>query len=144
MPRAIPLIAVLCTGLALGGLIAAIAVSGRGNQHLPDEVEPLDPMVAMPEIAELRQSRGSILAGTSLAASDDHADFSAALASQTGTEPPPTQCESLVDLLRRSASDYEQHAQRLESSQDYSQADELRRLAENARKVARSFSDHQQ
>ena len=140
MLRAIPLIAVLCTGLALGGLIAAMVASGRTNQSLPQEVVPLDPVAAMPEIAELRESRGSILAGTSLSAADDAADFSAALANQTGGEPPPNRTETLVDLLRRSASEYEEHAQQLESKQNYSQADELRRLADNARRVARSLS----
>lgn len=141
MRRAIPFLAVLCTGVALGALVVAMIGVGRANPGQLEEVAPLDPVAAAPEIADLRESRGSILAGTSLAAGEDAADFSAALASQTGAELPSKPGETLVDLLRRSASDYEGHAQQLESKQNYGQADELRRLAGDARRVARELNE---
>ena len=140
MRRAIPFLAVLCTGVALGALVVAMINAGRANPIHLEEITPLDPIAAAPEIAQLRESRGSILAGTSLAAGGDAADFSAALANQTGTELSPKQGETLVDLLRRSASEYEKQAQQLESEQDYLHADSLRGLAEDARRVARSLS----
>lgn len=141
MRRVTALLAVLCTGAALGALLLAVAWSGGAASPWIEETPPLDPAAAMPEIAQLREARGSILAGTSLAVAGDAAEFSAALANQTGVEPPQPPDATLVDLLRHSASDYEGHAQRLESAQNYRQADELRRLADDARRVARSLSE---
>jgi hypothetical protein len=140
MRRAIPLLAVLCTGVALGALVVAMIGGGRLQTGLNEEAAPLDPTAAMPEIAQLRESRGSILAGTSLAAGGDAADFSAALAQQSGAALPAAAApEQLVELLRRSAGEYEEHAARLESDQEYSRADQLRRLADDARRAARSL-----
>lgn len=139
MRRIVPILAVLCTGLALGVLTIAIVWSGRGSVPTLEDVPPMDPAVAAPEIARLRESRGSILAGTSLALAEDATEFSAALASQTGIQPPAAPAVSLVELLRRTAREYEVHAQRLEVQQSYTQADALRRLAEDARRVARSL-----
>lgn len=139
MPRSIPLLAVLCTGLALGALTTAIVLSGRAPQPTLEEAPQFDPAAAAPEIAELRQSRGSILAGTSLALAEDPAEFSQALASQTGVEPVADTSESLVDSLRRTAREYEEHAERFESQQQYAPADELRRLADDTRRIARSL-----
>jgi hypothetical protein len=142
--RAVPLIAVLCTGLALGALSLAIIGSGRTRPVLIEETPPLDAAAAAPDIVDLRESRGSILAGSSLALGEDPAEFSAALASQTGIELPATATpENLVALLRRTASDYEGHAQRLEIDSKYAQADQLRQLADDARRLARSLSDGQ-
>jgi hypothetical protein len=139
MRRVIPLLAVLCTGVALGALVVAAMSAGRANPGLIEEVAPLDPAAAMPEIAQLRESRGSVLAGTSLATGGDAADFSTALANHTGAALPSKPGEGFVELLRRSAQDNEQQAQQLEEKQEYAQADELRRLAEEARKLARSW-----
>ena len=144
MRRAIPLLAVLCTGVALGALVVAVIGAGRTNPIELEEIAPLDPVAAVPEIAQLRESRGSILAGTSLAGGGDAADFSLALASQTGAAPPTTTSESTVALLRRNASKYEEQAQDLEFRQDYAHADALRRLAEDARRVARALSAPEQ
>jgi hypothetical protein len=141
MRRAIPFLAVLCTGVALGALVVAAISGGRANPGLIEEVAPLDPVAAMPEIAQLRESRGSILAGTSLAAGGDAADFSAALASQTGVEPVGRESESLAELLNRSASEYDHRARSHNSPREYALADQLRRLADDARRVARSLSD---
>jgi hypothetical protein len=140
--RAVPLIAVLCTGLALGALSLAIIGSGRARPALIEETPQLDVVAAAPDILDLRASRGSILAGSSLALGEDPAEFSAALANQTGIELPasPTP-ESLISLLRRTACDYEEHAQRLEMQHKYAEADQLRQLADDARRLARSLSD---
>jgi hypothetical protein len=140
MRRAIPLLAVLCTGVALVALVVAVIGAGRTNPPVLEEIAPLDPVAAAPEIAELRESRGSILAGTSLATGGDAADFSTALANHTGAAPLPAPGEPLVELLRRSASEYEGHAQKLESKQNYMYADSLRRLAEDTRQMARLLS----
>jgi len=138
MFRAVPLLAVLCTGVALGALVVAM-ISSRHVEPAPsEEAAPLDPTAALPEIAQLRQSRGSVLAGTSLAAGDDAAQFTAALANQSGAELPSEE-QSFVVQLRDSAEAYDQQAQRLETMHDYAQADELRRLADEARKVARTL-----
>jgi hypothetical protein len=139
MRRAIPFLAVLCTGVALGALVVAMIGAGRTNPPELEEIAPLDAVAAAPEIAELRESRGSILAGTSLATGGDAADFSTALASHTGASLSSKPGEDFVELLRRSAQDYEQHAQQLEEKQEYARADELRRLADEARKLARSW-----
>jgi hypothetical protein len=140
MSRAIPLLAVLCTGVALGALV--VAMIGGANRAAPDlieEVAPLDPTAALPEIAQLRESRGSILAGSSLAAGDDSMAFTAALATQSGAEMTSSEPETLVGQLRRTAQEYDEQARSLEEKQDYVQADQLRHLADEARQVARTL-----
>ena len=142
MRNAVPIIAVLCTGLALGALVAAVARSGNSvppsNLAAPSETLPLDPAAAAAEIAELHQSRGSVLAGTSLASFESSENFTTALAKQTGvelpTESPPG---DLVAQLRSAAHEYDTQAHRFEESERYTEADELRRLGEETRRVAR-------
>lgn len=97
MSRAIPLLAVLCTGVALGALIVAVIGIGRGEPALIEEVAPLDAAVVVPEIAQIRESRGSVLAGTSLDSDDDSAQFSSALEIQAGIQPPPAETAALVE-----------------------------------------------
>lgn len=98
MSRTIPLLAVLCTGVALGALIVAmIGVDGGGQPSLIEEVAPLDAAVVVPEIAQIRASRGSVLAGTSLDSDDDSAQFSSALEIQAGIQPPPAETAALVE-----------------------------------------------
>jgi hypothetical protein len=139
MNRAVSLIAVLCTGIALGALLLAVA-GGNRERGLPAEPPLLDPAAALPEIAELRQARGSILAGTTLAASEEPGEFSAALASHTGVEAPPPSHESLIERLRRSAQEYDEHAQRYETQERYAEADQLRQLGAQTRQLARRLS----
>jgi hypothetical protein len=137
MSRAIPLVAVLCTGIALGALIVAVIGANRADPSLIEEVAPLDAAAAVPEIAQLRESRGSVLAGTSLGITGDAAEFSAALSHQAGAGTPQPPAEKLVELLRLSASQCEEHARQLEAAEKYDEADQLRRLAEESRRVAR-------
>lgn len=141
MSRAIPLLAVLCTGVALGALIVAVISAKRSDPGLIEEVAPLDAAAAVPEIAQLRESRGSVLAGTAMAITSDAAEFAAALSHQTGAEAPRPKTEKLVELLRFSASQCDERAQQLEAAEKYNQADELRRLAEESRRVARWVGD---
>lgn len=142
MLRTIAILAVLCTGLALGALVVAIA---RSNTNAPQsglqpaiDIPALDPAVAAAEIAELHQARGSVLAGTSLASFESPDNFNSALAEQTGVELPAESSQGdLVDRLRSAAHDYDDQAHRLEEQERYVEADELRRLGEETRRVAR-------
>src|SRR5690349_8695164 len=111
MSRAIPLLAVLCTGVALGALIVAVIGAKRADPGLIEEVAPLDAAAAVPEITQIRESRGSILAGTSLASGDDSAQFSEALANQAGTQAPHSDAEIFVAHLQHLQSVYEERAQ---------------------------------
>lgn len=148
MRQTIPIIAVLCTGLALGVLAGAVMLSHRAAPVPAPLAEPLpelDLEVAATEIAELRQSRGTILAGTSLAAAESPEDFSLALARHTGTEAPSIAARTqLVAQLRRSAQEYDNQANTFEQQQQYSQADELRHLSQETRRVARSLANEEQ
>src|SRR6476469_5536974 len=107
MLRAIAILAVVCTGLALGVYAAAIIRSHLERPLAPQgmhETPALDPAAAAAEIAELHESRGSVLAGTSLASFESPDDFNAALAKQTGVELPaePQHLQDdLVATLRR-------------------------------------------
>lgn len=146
MRQIIPIIAVLCTGLALGVLATAVALSHRNAPPpLCEPLPELDLEVAAAEIADLRQSRGTILAGTLLASAESPDDFSLALARQTGVEPPSVAARTqLVGQLRRSAEDYDHQANTFEQQQQYSQADELRHLSQETRRVARSLAHEEQ
>ena len=110
MSRAIPLLAVLCTGVALGALIVAVIGAHRADSDLIEEVAPLDAAAAVPEIAQIRESRGSILAGTSLAKEDDSAEFSSALADRAGTHAPPSDAQAFVAQLQYLQSIYQERA----------------------------------
>lgn len=148
MRQTIPIIAVLCTGLALGVLAVAVMLSHRAAPVpalLAEPLPELDLEVAAAEISELRQSRGTILAGTLLAEAESPEDFSVALAKHTGTEAPSVAARvQLIAQLRRSAEDYDHQANTFEQQQQYVQADELRHLSQETRRVARSLANEEQ
>jgi hypothetical protein len=134
MSRAIPLLAVLCTGVALGALVVAlIGGTNRTDPGLIEEVAPLDLAAAVPEIAQIRASRGSILAGTSLANKDDSAQFSSALSNQAGMQVPQPETGTLVAQLQHLQSIYEERAQLTIDPGITGQPDKWRDLADSAR-----------
>jgi hypothetical protein len=141
MIRTSSLLAVLCTGLALGALAMAIVLSGRDQQRIVDEIPQLDPIAATPDIADIREARGSVLAGSSLVDAEDSTEFSTALANLTGAEPPVAAFrEGLMTQLGHAAREYAEHAERYEAKGDYEMADELRHLSEETRRTARRLA----
>src|SRR5689334_9462851 len=142
MLRAIAILAVVCTGLALGVYAAAIIRSHierpLGPQVMLDTPD-LDLAAAAAEIAEIHDAHGSVLAGTMMASFDSPDNFNTALAKQTGVELPeePQHLkDDLVAKLRRTAHDYDDQAHHFEEQERYLEADELRRLGDETRRVA--------
>jgi hypothetical protein len=149
MLRAIAILAVVCTGLALGVYAAAIIRAHLDRPVAPQalfETPELDPVAAAAEIAEIHAARGSVLDGTSFASYESPDTFNTALANQTGVELPDEaqqEREDLVGRLRRSAHSYDDQAARFEDRERYVEADELRRLGDETRRVARLLAKEQ-
>ena len=140
MSRVVPLLAVLCTGVALGALVVAVVVAGRAEPGLIEEVAPLDLAAAIPEIAQIRESRGSILAGTSLANQDDSAQFSEALANEAGTEGPQAEADTFVMQLTHLANVYAERAQSDIDPGMSGREDKWRQLADSAQLLLNEVS----
>jgi len=152
MRRALGILAAALAGLTLallllqavrGGRFESVATSS-GRFSLEDlEPPPLDPAVTMAEIAQLRGAKGTVLEGTSLGLSEQPDDFNIALATHTGTEPILSSHDNLVSMLRRAACEFDEQAERYETLNRYCEADDLRRLADEARRIARYVhADH--
>ncbi len=152
--------AVLFSGLTLLLLVTLALASLRSSierelEYAPLEAEPaeLDPLVAQLDILDIRRSQGSVLSGSSLAQFETCEDFATPLAELTGAElgDSPLSAEpaklsaasnptSPVETLRRSATEYEQLANGLEAREQYTEADRLRELATETRKLARELA----
>lgn len=141
MSRAIPLLAVLCTGIALGALIVAVIGSNRADPDVFEQVAPLDVAAAVPEIAQIRESRGSVLAGTALATKDDSAQFSSALADQAGTRVPQSEQEALIAGLQHLQSVYAERAQTDIDPGITGRPDKWRELADSAGLLLRELTE---
>lgn len=156
MRRALPIFAAVFAGTTLLLLIAQAIFSERqpveARSTKPEqfaeadllcaseneiEASPLevDPVVRMAEIAQLRDARGTVLAGTILAGAESSDDFHVALAQFTGTDAPPTLSRKaeVISLLLRTAHDLDEHAYHYEKKRSYSFARELRDCARKMR-----------
>jgi hypothetical protein len=147
MRKAVQVLAAMMAGAALV-LLVLEALTAQRIDSRPDVAPPaleeptdfaVDPAVAMAEIPELREARGSVLAGSTLAVSEKPHDFAAAVATFTGERVPVGLAaeDDLVAALRRMSHDLDEQAHRLEVASRYHQADKLRQLAERVRRVAR-------
>jgi hypothetical protein len=108
------------------------------------ESSRFDPTMATQEIAALRQSRGTVLAGTSLADQETTTDFTTALATYTGEPHPASPSTLSTDALcgkslQQFARDLAAQAEQLEETHP-EQADRLRSAADTVRQVARSLA----
>jgi hypothetical protein len=160
MRRALPIFAAVFAGTTLLFLIVQAIFSERqpvetgsprpeqvtaAEPHatIENEIEAapmeVDPVVRMAEIAQLRESRGTVLAGTILAGAESCDDFNVALAQFTGAEPPSPESRKaeVISLLRRTAHELDEHAYQYEQRSIHRLAMELRDCAQEIRKSIR-------
>ena len=152
LTRTLPLLAAGLAGGTLLLLLLQPVVGGRVEMEVrtpPDELAKelleadrweIDPTVRRREIMELREVRGTVLAGTMLARESTEQEFGVALAQFTGELPDtviPVRKAEIMSLLRRTAADLDAHAAYYEERKAYPLADELRRCASSTRETAR-------
>ena len=179
MQCALGISAVLISGLTLALLVMLAMASARIEIDINEPVPELDPLVAQAEIEVLREAKGSVLEGSTLAHFEPDDGFASTLAQYTGAralaaapmddcnvaefariptcEPrnsyefrysntrqssceDPNNSKSLVESLRRSARQYEEFADDLEEQSRYDEADKLRTLAAETRRLARDLT----
>jgi hypothetical protein len=152
MRRVLPIVAVVF----LGGTLLLLVIQAVLSRNVEAEItshqgEPafleaddweIDPAVQQAEIWELREARGSLLAGTSLANAQSDDEFGVALAQYTGGPalPAPTsRVEDTISFLRRTSKELDDRAHRYDEQREYEMADELRRCAKAIRKSIRAI-----